>query len=40
MEVVPTIAKVKGTSGKGLAAQISKGRSSHECVSHVSLTRR
>ncbi|DBA83241.1 TPA: hypothetical protein ACH3X2_006750 [Trebouxia sp. C0005] len=26
MEVVPTIAKVKGTSGKGRAAQISKGR--------------
>ncbi len=26
MEVVPTIAKVKGTSGKGHAAQISKGR--------------
>ena len=26
MEVVPTIAKVKGTSGKGHAAQISNGK--------------
>lgn len=26
MEVVPTVAKVKGTFGKGRAAQISKGR--------------